>query len=1833
MSEDKHDGSSQTFVERLDALKNGGSVLAKKLGAAARQLKAGALDPSPELVSELQEHQAASQAFVAELRSALEHQDADGSALPAQVASTEDLRRACIWLDDRNSELLARAAQASNLSSRLVELAELARHAGAVSGTELLATDVSEAQAALAEASPDTARLGEVAAFWEQHPALLIWDLAAPKTGPDEQARLFEIVSQRYGTVLALAAVTGRLGPSETAAATPDADSSGPVEDTGSEPPGPIDEVAAVEEDQSSADDGTASDPSVPNDLPVVESATEDASADDLPVAVSDGPLVDAAEELDTTPEPPTVADQDETDADAEEKAEESGIAPAVLERFQGSTSWEQACAVARELAKKRQPHAADVQALTWLLVAAERYGLAGAVLRWAEHQGTTLGTALDWRVAEAVGIARSMTVGGGELERELRSRLWSLSEDQLFVEGREDDNDAMRFVLAAAAMKPALLSPSNGAASVLAFLNLRANLDRNYALWTCIRERCQQGVYFDPAILEDVEAMRQHDAHLLQVQEEAAQWLRLERACAYQRASEMWRFWVQPDGQIGMVLRALADDDRQRIDAVREALTTLQDARWVQREMHRYGRVNRPIEGGARQQVTRWVQDVADIATRWLQLASIERAGNDDAQVRQAHLLREEVGSRLPDARAEVQGFCDGREGICSLMAAQRIYLAALDDLKTMVTTESGRVPERAWHLTQGFDLIRIPGVSASVHEDGDLDHFELQSVLDYLAVGGIDWLAALTNCVDRGDFQRAAEILTFAAAMPELAVDVERWQQRLDDEVSARREQLQRLREEAQGQLDVAAANGLVAEIDRDRLQSELQALDPAVVTVFNPLERLLRDMANSLAQSISNKASELRAAASTRGLDETAQQGIERLLEHDELLVAEDLLNRTEPLQESDFQPKSALYDEFYPRFVDALGRSPLPYEDKPSQGYEDLLRAVRRGQDYGVVAMSEVRAAPQRRSAAEMADAWFKIKRDRNADGEQVRNLLGSLGFEVEDVRIEEPRRASGHDSLWGLAQAKPLEDREICALPRYGSLAAGRYRLLLFWGRPNVDLLLGRLGEQQETDPPPLLLFFGRMTEADRRDFMLRVKRGESKGAVLIDDALVLFMAMQNGDRLRVLFECGLPFTRSNPYTTTGSTLAPEMFFGRQSERDAIPRPGGGSLVYGGRQIGKTVLLKAVQRRFDRPAVQNHGFFFDLKGEGLEISRPADDLWSILIDAFRNRGILPSDIKASAGVEVLLRETRRWIDEDPTRRILLLLDEADRFIEEDTKPPSGSTVGYARVSRLKSLMDQTDQRFKVVFAGLHNVQQFATGSNTPLAHLGRPICVGPLIDRRDVRYARDLIERPLQALGYELPAALVWSILSRTNYYPNLIQIFCYRLLERLLSEDPERRIGSGSRIPVTADDVAAVMEDEVLLSDFRDRVAWTLDLDQRYWALTCTVADHQSQGATAAVPLEVIDEEVRIWWEAGFANDRQQEIGFLLDELCGLGILRQEGEGYTLRSAGVIKLLGGAAGVQRKLNQLGSETGPPRSLGPHMFRRRNDYDPYQALRSPLTLHDEQVLIPRDRSGVSMIFGVPYSGLDDVREFVRLAAGLPGRAPELKAGAQLPDLLHEVEQRTSKSGEGIELLVVPQGCAWDVGWVSQSQDLLSSVSETSHAVRVIFVGGAQQAWQWQTVAQEPAASAMPVLYLRPWTREFIGFWADELGVTDSEVVDQILETTGGWPHFIGHFQRLLRAVRDDPWAHIEAVETAIEQEAGEASFRAGFGLDQGVSADLFATLLEFGEPVGEETLLELTDGASPNDVRRFRRWAERMSLCVVRSGMLDPGPVVRRIRTP
>ncbi|MBK6965089.1 MAG: hypothetical protein IPH20_14410 [Bacteroidales bacterium] len=123
-------------------------------------------------------------------------------------------------------------------------------------------------------------------------------------------------------------------------------------------------------------------------------------------------------------------------------------------------------------------------------------------------------------------------------------------------------------------------------------------------------------------------------------------------------------------------------------------------------------------------------------------------------------------------------------------------------------------------------------------------------------------------------------------------------------------------------------------------------------------------------------------------------------------------------------------------------------------------------------------------------------------------------------------------------------------------------------------------------------------------------------------------------------------------------------------------------------------------------------------------------RSIEDLTAVLIENLNIiPGLIPDKYSANAGLTFLLTKIKEWIERNKESRIILFLDESDKFLEKD------SIKEWPHVLPLKGLMEKTDKRFKVVLAGLHDVRRTIKIPNNPLAHFGSPICVGPMLEKR------------------------------------------------------------------------------------------------------------------------------------------------------------------------------------------------------------------------------------------------------------------------------------------------------------------------------------------------------------------------------------------------------------------------------------------------------------------------------------------------------------------
>ena len=462
---------------------------------------------------------------------------------------------------------------------------------------------------------------------------------------------------------------------------------------------------------------------------------------------------------------------------------------------------------------------------------------------------------------------------------------------------------------------------------------------------------------------------------------------------------------------------------------------------------------------------------------------------------------------------------------------------------------------------------------------------------------------------------------------------------------------------------------------------------------------------------------------------------------------------------------------------------------------------------------------------------------------------------------------------------------------------------------------NVVVLYGNYAPKQLVDTITGLDFGGMaivlidrpINRASRRQIgeIFHTQTSGQNPFLLIDQILILHLAMyQVTERLPVMLKCSLPYTTYQPFVRDGGSTADEMFCGRSRELATILDPNGASVVYGGRQLGKTALLQRAESRRSNPANKEYAIYCNIINCGSEealVNKVTEDL-------ARKAGIT---LAKCSTISDFCMQLDKMFRTNKIRSMLLLLDEADKFL---------SAIADEKYTQLQSLIDlkrETTNRFKFVLAGLHNVcrAKNATSENGVFGQLGTPLCVKPLSPTD----ALQLLSRPLKYLGFEIDRyPHLETILTNTNYYPGILQFFGYNLVEALTTQYGRYYGAADGNPPFTLQDdqLGAVMNDADLNRSIRDKFRWSLELDPRYFMIARCIT----------LLYYLRDEDTENW--LGFSVDEIMTVAKdydihcletcgkndyvnLLDEMVEMGILSKPSNGlYRLRRNSFVNIIG-----------------------------------------------------------------------------------------------------------------------------------------------------------------------------------------------------------------------------------------------------------------------------------------------------------------------------------
>ena len=1435
----------------------------------------------------------------------------------------------------------------------------------------------------------------------------------------------------------------------------------------------------------------------------------------------------------------------------------------------------------------------------------------------------------------EAVALAHSLVFPDGGLRESVAARLQNFSEKWFHEDSPQTWHTALNLLLVAATLRPMVLCPESGASAIAGYLHLESQgrYKSLYSLVQSLRESSDRllGFRIELASIRHARSEAAIDNDFSVLQAEAGDWLRIQAPAMtikFAAATKVWHAWLKPDGLIARLVSPVASNRTSELAEVRDLIRLLSDHSELRKLIRKTDRTENQrlrgedIHSGALDHLARCTREAIGLARRWVALRESQSPSND--QMRKLLMnIREKLEQSREPIRAELTGTDSDSWGLVA--SSQKTALRELQALQALFDPESPPLPasEPPADEALGRDMLYVPSIRIGAD-------WSIETPADELLLSIRQWLAepvlfmdAFDARLERGDVF-GARLLLMCAGDEHSTLDLEDSLRREHDSWRAK---LKSALQEARRNIEIGSAYGYISDPERGVWESDLVVVEAQTAEHghFDLALRSIVDISAFIRRNRDDRAGEVygaitELARSGRSAADLAE--VERVVSEGDIATANELLQRVRNGLSP--WPEDLLIADPFRSFVSCIPALEDWLSSRKAREPVDL--TIRKREAIPGLELGKVDGA-QLDQAAKMFADWSMLKSRREPDAVKLQSFFSGIGFVL-------PKPPSREDKTQGMEVWKmtsmTVEDRAVCPIPHFGSGAKGNYRVICRWERPTEDDIVQMIGDSS-LHRATIVLYFGRMSERKWRDISRKTKVAH-KSFVLVDEVMLLFLAGQSGSRLAAFFSTALPFAYSDPYDATAGLVPPEMFFGRTAELNAIHGVNGRCFIYGGRQLGKTALMRRAEQAFHAPEKRRYSTWIDLRAEGIGVNREASELWLPLAARLKEAGVLGGAFgfaslakRGGVGVDALLQEVRRFLDEDAERRILLLLDEADRFFEQDGRHD------FAETRRLKQLMDVTQRRFKVVFAGLHNVLRMTERANHPLAHFGEPIKIGPFIDEHEIREAQDLVRKPLLAAGFEFDApSLVIRILAQTNYYPSLIQLYCHHLLRHMLAKVGTAQRPPGPRYRITNQDIEAVYSSGDLRDEIRNKFRLTLQLDLRYEVVAYAMALESLAGRCPHNEgmdwRSIWQRGAMQWWPEGFHDTSELDFRVLLDEMVELGVLSRNLERrYSLRNPNIFLLLGNQEEIETVLVKSRQPTGEFDSAA---FRAHLRDQPNSPHRNPLTYQQLSELLSQENS-ILALAGSVAAGSDGLVPALKdyLALTSSGTLVEIGGCGDHVAFASALENITKKKQyDGLTLVVVPDTVPWSGIWVRDAKRLLARLRSPSRFVSVVFV--ADPVMMWGALGDEVLRELeIPWMSMLPWRESFVRQWLEDLKLPN--VSERLGAATGFWPSLLYSMVEK-RSIGNEFERRIDAAVHRWTDPQEVSKYLAEFGLNLHLPQQILGILAEWGPPAEPSELAELSE-CSRDVVDRALRWGELLGLARREGGDLwTLDPIVKQV---
>jgi hypothetical protein len=628
-----------------------------------------------------------------------------------------------------------------------------------------------------------------------------------------------------------------------------------------------------------------------------------------------------------------------------------------------------------------------------------------------------------------------------------------------------------------------------------------------------------------------------------------------------------------------------------------------------------------------------------------------------------------------------------------------------------------------------------------------------------------------------------------------------------------------------------------------------------------------------------------------------------------------------------------------------------------------------------------------------------------------------------------------------------------------------------------------------------------------------------------------------------------------------------------------------------AFIYGGRRLGKSALLRAAEREAQRNRdIVVH--YIDLGNHGVGQWSGPEALLEIIEQQLADKGPVkkPRPMATAKAEQGLAKRVKQILMSGERRRILLLLDECDSFIAADAKR------NFPTMTALRQLQEETSRRFRPVFAGLHNVRRFDRVSNQRFVHFGRSESVGPLSPTD----ARNLIERPLEVLGYRLEDRSIHRLLTLTQHQPSLIQLVCSELVKHMLSK---ARLPGTPPYELRHQDVEQVLALPALAREIAARFELTISLDPRYRLIALVVAYLAAERDMApSFEIPEIKAHCEEFWPAGFVETDFTGFVSLLDEMTALGVLYEHGGLYSLRNPHIARMLGTQKQIEDRLLEASAEERLEHMFDGSSYRYELPARGEQPAgrRSPLTLRQTEEMM-RGVNALQIIIGASATGAGAIEDAL---GAMAERADDCDCVIIDETVVNEAARKRflralkrESNSHRIVLIRVGEGnditLRKHIGQARATLERRGTHGEGSVCGAIVVDESSGAAWRSVRQRWIEDSHRLPVrmTHLRRWNADELRAWlldqSSDLPAVLEDDIHQLLEITGGWPVLVEEFVTSLKGHK-----RVQIELSNARKRLEEPAVAAAFVTATGVRGDpevqhAFERLMEYGEPLVPE----------------------------------------------